>query len=73
MSAELTVGSPWVFIRDGCSMRHNVLDQDEVEFIIKGSGRTVEWAFTATGLRQFLRIGAVALQEMQETTPRTFE
>lgn len=68
MFAELTVGSPWVFIRDGCSMRHNVLDPDEVEFIIKGGGRTVEWAFTATGLSQFLEIGAAALREMQETT-----
>lgn len=70
MLTGLLMSAPWVYVRDDCSIRHNVLEPDEVEFIIKGSGQTFEFAFTETGLSDFLKVATVALEEMRETEPR---
>lgn len=66
MFNALTVASPWVCVREGCSMRHKVLGSDEVEFSFEDGNRIFEFVFTARALRGFLEAGADALREMQE-------
>ncbi|MFC4858684.1 hypothetical protein [Actinophytocola glycyrrhizae] len=47
-------------------MRHRVIDSDVVEFAFGGLRDPFEFAFDATALRAFLRLGATALGEMDE-------
>jgi hypothetical protein len=67
MFNALTVASPWVCVREGCSMRHKVLGPDEVEFSFEDGDRIFEFVFTVKALRGFLEAGAEVLREMQET------
>ena len=47
-------------------MRHHVVDSDTVEFSFGGLRDPFEFVFDATALREFLRLGATALGEMDE-------
>jgi hypothetical protein len=52
----------WVAIRRGCSISYRVNDDDEADFLC---GESCEVTFEADTLREFLRLGADALQEME--------
>lgn len=56
--------SSYVTIRDHCPMRHRVVDSDTVEFSFGGLRDPFEFVFDAAALREFLRLGALALGEM---------
>ena len=62
---SLNVNS-YVTIRDHCPMRYHVVDSDTVEFSFGGRRNPFEFVFDATALREFLRVGAIALREMDE-------
>jgi hypothetical protein len=64
MSANLKVSS-WVGIRQGCPIRYRVNASDDVEFAVGGIRECFEFVFDAEALREFLRLGAEALQEME--------
>jgi hypothetical protein len=70
MFNALTVASPWVCVREGCSMQHKVLGDDEVEFSFEAGGRIFEFVFTADALRKFLEVGRGVLREMREIESR---
>ena len=61
----LSVNS-YVTIRGHCPMRYHVVDSDTVEFSFGGQRDPFEFVFDATALREFLRVGATVLGEMDE-------
>ena len=62
---SLSVNS-YVTIRDHCPMRYHVVDKDTVEFSFGSQRDPFEFVFDATALREFLRVGATVLEEMDE-------
>jgi hypothetical protein len=54
-----------VVIGDGCPMRCYVNCSAETEFHCGGPSGGVELTFQADALREFLRLGMAALQEME--------
>lgn len=61
---ELRVSS-YVTIYDRCSMRYRVVS-DHVEFSFGRARDPFEFMFDAVALREFLRMGAAALQEIDD-------
>lgn len=66
---DLKVGA-YVTVRDRCPMRSQVVDHDTVEFSFGGVRDPFEFVFDAMTLREFLRLGSAALQEMDEQGQR---
>jgi hypothetical protein len=60
---KLAVNS-WVAIREGCPMSYYVKGSAETDFRCGGERDGFEFAFEAEALREFLRIGTEALQDM---------
>ena len=59
--------SSYVTIRDGCPMRFRVNSSDDVEFSFGGLRDPFEFVFQLQALREFLALGAEALQAMEAT------
>jgi hypothetical protein len=55
--------SSYVTVLDRCPMRYRVVS-DHVEFSFGGQRDPFEFMFDAVALREFLRVGAAALREM---------
>jgi hypothetical protein len=56
--------SSYVVIRDHCPMRFRVSGVNDVEFSFGGRYDPFEFVFNADALREFIRLGSDALQEM---------
>jgi hypothetical protein len=67
MHTSLKVSS-YVIIRDHCPMRFRVTGTDDIEFSLGGRYDPFEFVFNAAALREFLRLGSDALQEMAALT-----
>ena len=65
MFESLTVASPWVSVRRGCTMTHRVCLDEEVEFTFGAGGRVFEFAFDADALRQFVDVATTAVQDLE--------
>jgi hypothetical protein len=62
---DMTIGS-WAAIRGRCTARHLVNDGDTVEFSFRSGSQTLELAFDAATLEDFVQLGSAALEEMKE-------
>ena len=66
---DMTIGS-WAALHGRCTARHQVNDGDSVEFSFRSGSQTLELAFDAATLEDFLRLGTAALEEMRELRSR---
>jgi hypothetical protein len=66
---SLTVASPWVSVRRGCTMTHRVCAGEEVEFTFDSGGRTFEFAFDGDALRQFVDVATTAVYDLETHRP----
>lgn len=58
------VVSAYVRIDDGCPIHYHVVGSAETEFTCGGQMDGFEFVMTAEALREFLRLGTMALAEM---------
>ncbi len=72
MFEKLAVNS-WVAIREGCPMSYYVKGSAETDFRCGGERDGFEFAFEAEALREFLRLGTEALQDMDARFAREEE
>lgn len=63
MNDELTVTS-WVRIDSGCPVRYDVIGSAETEFFCGTPPGDFEFVMEADALREFLKVGTKALDEM---------
>lgn len=59
----MTMGS-WASLEGRCTARHTVNDEDSVEFSFQNGSQTLDLAFDARSLEQFVQLGTAALREM---------
>lgn len=55
----------WASAHERCLMRCSISGSDNVAFIFGSGGDTFEFSFDAGALRNLLKLGADALQEME--------